>query len=1244
MVKHLNLNIEQYKLACTDEKENYQSGVKSSPCSKLQLRNLKECVDIIGTTSYQMEFPNNIKSNVKLLLDITNYKTKSIERSNRIELPNQIINKAKDILKDSETVIDGDIVGNYVPSDLKIEYSILQELTYFKNTELNDETNNTLLSLLTDYNKDSIDASTPNIMYSDLINEERNINNEHKDRTELKLEVKDMDLSIPITSAACKSLDVDHIYTTKVTQTLLDKGNNEKSLDISKFSSNCNKQTSEICSGYSDVFLPIVDTKTKGSQTDLLEARTMFTTDGNFDNIRGDKLITSNINNSKDSPQCLFSTGSGKKININETSIIKAKKMLNTDNDFDDNFNNNKLTTSNINNSKDSSHCLFSTGSGKKVNINETSIIKAKKILNTDNDFDDNFNNNKLTTSNINNSKDSSQCLFSTGSGKKININETSITKARSMFGYTEDELSTQYKYDKHVNLEFQDNIIFSLRTLKETEDGNKDNIKNLKILNNGSSKDLNIEYPEYHTDLSNSKDLKYVTNQYLDIRQSRKITIEDLKIPLFYPDYQIVRFAQKHLEASKPTLILMNPLKNILIYEFILEKRQLNNQIHYRNIGYQDILKEFKNFIKQYPIFPKAIEKYIDRWFNIQYLIVLYTESRNWIRNIKQKLKMEDLSELKMNKNCFKKLFFSIDNILNFPSAQKVFHRICKRAICEFFKAKRSAIVKICEGDISVSVPLALKVLTYEQGIIDGICDNSKVIFTCTDGWYLIKICCDFGNLKCSIKTFPSKIFICGSTWKSNVELGHPLEIEYSIGDIPTLNVGLNLIRPLTKSKSTKLGFHISPLIFRLHNLFSTIEYHPEIDKNSKNDKMLVERGAGLSFLTQLIVLYKFPICYKEIIDRDDDNRRVSILRDEVEMDWLNDQTYQIMDAVAKGFSQNSIENMTDFSTRKINIECRVLVMDYWKFQKIDKLSKKSDSLKINFDLSEYIPYCSLLTLPSGISLDDIYNIKIGSILRFSWLRVHKYDRVSSHELNYSLSRLFPTSKTSFRLLKLLKNNQTLSNIVRILRIPVLSDPLQNNMIVKYSGWPYNLLGLLLYTYPVDERRRNFQQCFEFRILLVTSNGSKVFVRFSTVGNDDSQKRMCYRLHSMLQRYSLLENSLNYTKRITFLENLDFHSYEKSTGLFFFIAKVPYINITVPYVSHDNVFSNISTQHILSEVIEDLIAYTSLDIPKLFEYRCESKKRRGTLCATCGVVLTNCTCTLQQLQVLEDEWSLFMS
>ncbi|OII77345.1 BRCA2 family protein [Cryptosporidium andersoni] len=1184
MVKHLNLSIEQYELACTDEKENNKSGVKSSPCSKLQLRDLKKCVDISETTLYQMEFPNHIESNVKLLLDITNYKTKSIEESNKIELPNQIINKAKDTLKDSETVIDGDIAGNYIASDLKIEYGILQELAYFKNTELSGKPNNTLLSLFTDDNKDIINTSTPNIVYSDLINRERNINNEHKDRTELKLEVKDMDLSIPIDSAACKSLDVDHIYTTKVTQTLLDKGNNEKSLDVSKFSSNCNKQTSEISSGYSNAFLPIVDAKIKASQTDLLEVRTMFTTNGNVDNIRDNKLITSNINNSKNSFQC-----------------------------------------------------LFSTGSGKKVNINETSIIKAKKILNTDNDLDNNFDNNKLTTSNINNSKNSFQCLFSTGSGKKVNISEASITKARSIFGCTEDELSTQYKYDKHVNLEFQDNIISSLRTLKRTDDGNKDNIKNLKILNHRNSKDLNIECPEYHTALSNSKDLKYITSQYLDIRQSRTITIEDLKIPLFYPDYQIVRFAQKHLEASKPTLILMNPLKNILIYEFILEKKQLNNQIYYRNIGYQDILKEFKNFIKQYPIFPKTIEKYIDRWFNIQYLIVLYTESRNWIRNIKQKLKMEDLSELKMNNmNCFKKLFFSVDEILNFPSVQKVFHRICKRAICEFFKAKRSAIVKICEGDISVSVPLALKVLTYEQGIIDGICNN-KIIFTCTDGWYLIKICCDFGNLKCSIKTFPSKIFVCGSTWNSNVELGHPLEIEYSIGDIPTLNVGLNLIRPLTKSKSTKLGFHTSPLIFRLHNLFSTIEYHPEIDKNSKNNKILVERSAGLSFLTQLIVLYKFPICYKEIIDRDDDNGRVSILRDEVEMDWLNNQTYQIMDAVAKGFSQNSIENMTDFSTRKINIECRVLVMDHWKFQKIDELSKKSDNLKINFDLSEYIPYCSLLTLPSGIPLDDIYNIKIGSIFRFSWLRVHKYDRVSSHELNYSLSRLFPTSKTSFRLLKLLKDNQTLSNIVRILRIPVLSDPLQNNMIVKYSGWPYNLLGLLLYTYPVDERRRNFQQCFEFRILLVTSNGSKVFVRFSTVGNNDSQKRMCYRLHSMFQRYSLLEDSLNYTKRITFLENLDFHSYEKSTGLFFFIARVPYINITVPYISHDNVFSNISTQHILSEVIEDLIAYTSLDIPKLFEYRCENKKRRGTLCATCGVVLTNCTCTLQQLQVLED-------
>ncbi|KAH7649304.1 hypothetical protein FG379_002477, partial [Cryptosporidium bovis] len=720
--------------------------------------------------------------------------------------------------------------------------------------------------------------------------------------------------------------------------------------------------------------------------------------------------------------------------------------------------------------------------------------------------------------------------------------------------------------------------------------------------------------------------------------KKRKIIKREELIVPNLFQEYSEVAYndiinIDRNGNSNKiisPTYILIDQsIETLKKYIFVL-KKGINDYII---IDYDRIYLEIESFLSKYPIFPKGMHKYRLRWFQIQYLLVLYDECLIWIRKIKNTIKNTgNTTEILENVGC--------------PSIKRILSRICKRAIYEFFDAKRSPLVKICEGDFTISVPLNLRILAHsDKEFVDEMGEQQKrKIITCTDGWYIIKIHTVFPEMK-NLENIPRNIFVCGGNWLSpNTELGHPLEIESATLDYPNLLYGFNMIRPVLNLKNFKLGFHFNPLLFRLKNLVTTSTL--VVGRNGSGHSIKeskinnsIDCGGGLVFLVQIVVIHVFPMCYRELVDDannngcDEDNENRDgiyhyITRDEdemnitlnIEMQEMEEKSFKIRRSSQKSNfgnlsgndvindsqegdcsqgSDSSIYNNNDSnSTRRISIDSRMLVLDYWKYLELLKRSNYEASI---LDLIEN---CSILTLPSGIDIDDLATIKPGTVIRLSWMKIFRNNKKLNGDNGYSYSRLIPTKKTSLSLKKKVVGCQVFDKIINLIEKPVLvsnSESIDHISILK-GGWPLNIVGLLLYIYPIEERKRGYEHCFEFKILLISPIGYKIFIRVHTTAFNDSELRMCKRVNIKLSNAISLCSSNDYRRHILFVENADFNYYERSTGLFYFNAKIPYSVFNIPYSPGTDYFSTLETQRSLSKTINDLSFYTNCRLPALFE------------------------------------------
>ncbi|CUV08072.1 unnamed protein product [Cryptosporidium hominis] len=887
-----------------------------------------------------------------------------------------------------------------------------------------------------------------------------------------------------------------------------------------------------------------------------------------------------------------FSTGNGKKVSIDEESLSRAKQIVGG-------------SPSGGSPIGDNMPILFSTASGKKVSIDEESLNRAKKLVGG-------------SPSGGSPIGDNMSISFSTGSGKKVSIDEESLNKAKKLVGGFESEIENS-------------GITSGKETIKQSL---KDDAK-LGIGCNVLGKTKSNVYPN----LLQRNNYENTLN-----KKNRKLTREELVIPKFFKSYDSIQYSLACLNSRKvipPTLILIDhSLETLKKYTFLLKntKETDDSKGKYIEVDFRMICDEIENFFIQFPIFPSNMSQYRQRWLEVQYMLILYEECLNWSRKIKTAIKVFIKEFNGFNSiDKTRELLFSNLAQIKYPSIQRILRRICKRAIIEFFDAKRSSLIKICEGDFTVSAPLNLRILSYTDKVgLDEFNDsNTNRIMLCTDGWYIVKILTNITLIKSLIQNMPRNIFVCGGNWlNSNIEHGHPLEIEASTQDFPLMIYGVNLVRPIRKLSGFKLGFHLKPLLFRISKLVNSSEISVISREPNDNEKShsSMDKGGGLSFLVQVVVIHVFPICYKEMIETlQDDNRRIFITRDQNEMDIsINNEIYEMYEkSLQQPESDSQDSPVENTKRRKISLESKLLVLDYWKFMNL----KERNQQKI--EMFELINNCSILTLPSGMDIDEITSIKPGTVIRLSWMKVIKNNTIRS--LGCSFSKLVPSPKTSLTAKKRVNDDIVLTRVIEFVRRPVLTyenDP--ENIINCKGGWPMRILGLILQVYQIEERKRGFEHCFEFKVLLLTSMGSKVFVRVHSMGSHNSDLRMCERVNNKLKRAFINSGELDYRDFIILIENTEFYSFERSTNLYYFNAKVPYSIFTTPYALGEKHFSSNSTRRMLSKVIMDLSFHTKCNIPKLFDdHILDENSPQLPICTNCENKLSECKCITEELIML---------
>ncbi|TRY50104.1 BRCT repeat containing protein [Cryptosporidium tyzzeri] len=687
-----------------------------------------------------------------------------------------------------------------------------------------------------------------------------------------------------------------------------------------------------------------------------------------------------------------FSTGSGKKVSITEESLNRAKQIVGGS----------PLGGSPIGGNMSIS---FSTGSGKQVSIDEESLSRAKQIVGGSPSGGSPIGGNMSIS-------------FSTGSGKKVSIDEESLNKAKKLVGGFESEIENA-------------SITSGKETIKQSLKGDA----KLGIGCNVSGKTKSNIYPN----LLERNNYESTLN-----KKNRKLTREELVIPKFFKSYDSIQYSLACLNSRKvipPTLILIDySLETLKKYTFLLKntKETDDSKGKYIEVDFRMISDEIENFFIQFPIFPSNMSRYRQRWLEVQYMLILYEECLNWSRKIKTAIKAFIKEFNGFNSiDKTRELLFSNLAQTKYPSIQRILRRICKRAIIEFFDAKRSSIIKICEGDFTVSAPLNLRILSYTDkvGLYEFNDSNTNRIMLCTDGWYIVKILTNITLIKSLIQNMPRNIFVCGGNWlNSNIEHGHPLEIEASTQDFPLMIYGINLVRPIRKLSGFKLGFHLKPLLFRISKLVNSSEISIISREPNDNEKKhsSMDKGGGLSFLVQVIVIHIFPICYKEMIETlQDDNKRIFITRDQNEMDIsINNEIYEMYEkSLQQPESDSQDSPVENTKRRKISLESKILVLDYWKFMNLKERNQQKIEM---FDL---INNCSILTLPSGMDIDEITSIKPGTVIRLSWMKVIKNSTIRS--LGCSFSKLVPSPKTSLTAKKRVNDDIILTRVIEFVRRP---------------------------------------------------------------------------------------------------------------------------------------------------------------------------------------------------------------
>ncbi|KAL7248632.1 hypothetical protein ACSBR2_003387 [Camellia fascicularis] len=211
-----------------------------------------------------------------------------------------------------------------------------------------------------------------------------------------------------------KSVTVKQSSMTKALSIIGDGDEGDAFADTGKLSNG----TDTRCSLSNSMFQSGSGKKVNVSSTGLVRAKTLLGLEENY----AGQLCDGN--------DTMFQTGLGKKVNISSNGLVRATTLLGLEENYAG-----KLC--------DENDTMFQTGSGKKVNISSNGLVRAKTLLGTEENYAGQFFNGNDSRCSLSNS------MFQTGSGKKVKISSNGLVRAKTLLG-----LDENYYHDTFPGLE----------------------------------------------------------------------------------------------------------------------------------------------------------------------------------------------------------------------------------------------------------------------------------------------------------------------------------------------------------------------------------------------------------------------------------------------------------------------------------------------------------------------------------------------------------------------------------------------------------------------------------------------------------------------------------------------------------------------------------------------------------------------------------------------------------------------
>ncbi|CAL5389935.1 unnamed protein product [Camellia sinensis] len=238
-----------------------------------------------------------------------------------------------------------------------------------------------------------------------------------------------------------KSVTVKQSSMTKALSIIGDGDEGDAFADTGKLSNG----TDTRCSLSNSMFQSGSGKKVNVSSTGLVRAKTLLGLEENY----AGQLCDGN--------DTMFQTGLGKKVNISSNGLARATTLLGLEENYAG-----KLC--------DENDTMFQTGSGKKVNISSNGLVRAKTLLGTEENYAGQLFNGNDSRCSLSNS------MFQTGLGKKVKISSNGLVRAKTLLGLDENydhdtfsQASRIQRISQHLMNPFVGKIHLILRQERES-------------------------------------------------------------------------------------------------------------------------------------------------------------------------------------------------------------------------------------------------------------------------------------------------------------------------------------------------------------------------------------------------------------------------------------------------------------------------------------------------------------------------------------------------------------------------------------------------------------------------------------------------------------------------------------------------------------------------------------------------------------------------------------------------------